>query len=436
MITREAREVRTQANAMMLPPAIRPVRTGGTAKPWNGMDQSTYRPGYHLTPARLWSIYRLAESGSLASQCDLFEDLLENDGHARGQYESRLSSVALRPWVVLPGDSSPASVAAAAAMWLALRRCNVAPALWHLMEALGYGYSGLNIAWRMNDAAGLVEPSRFLIAPHRRFIVDGVDGELKFLTQENPSGDIPLPGEWVVSRRPHRIIGRAGFFRTTGWWILFKRMQITDWIVFAEKFGIPMVLGMYEERASAESRLALEKAITDIGSDGQAVLSDMTKIVVENTATRFGDVGNLHPAIAARCDAEISKVITGATLNVESGGPGSFALGKVHEGRATSLSFADALWLQDAFNEGVCLPFVDYNPRFAGAAPPRLSIRVQPEMSPDVRAKVYQVLQAMGVQLDSGQVYEEFGLLRPEGGGDLKPLYVLPPLQPPAPTNP
>lgn len=424
--------------AMLMPPSLARARFGGTAKPWNVLDGSSTRPGYHLTPQRLWQIFRMAELGNPAMQSDAFEDLVENDGHTRGQYESRLSAVAFRPWIIQPGGTDTASIAAAAALWTALRRCNMMSALWHIMDALGQGWSGINIAWRFNVEDGVIEPSRFLCAPHRRFIVnESGNGELRFLTQKNPGlGEEIRGGEWLMAMRPHRKIVRAGLFRTVAWWVVFKRMSITDWIVFAEKFGIPLVIGSYEERASPESRAALLQAVTDLGTDGAAVLAQTTKIAIENGATRFGDVGNLHPAVAARCDAEISKVITGATLNVETGGPGSFALGRVHEGRAMSLSFADAYWLQGLFTEQVSQPFVEYNPKFRGAKPPLLYVRVQPEMPPEIRVRVYQVLQAMGVKLDNAQILEEFGLREPSGGVELKPLYALPTPAPPTPPGP
>jgi phage gp29-like protein len=205
--------------------------------------------------------------------------------------------------------------------------------------------------------------------------------------------------------------------------------------VFAEKFGIPIVLGTYSERASPETRAALEQAVVDIGTDGQAVLSELTKILIGTPGlARSGDVSSLHPAVAARCDAEMSKVITGATLNVETGGPGSFALGKVHQGRAQDLVFADALWLQESFQRHVIVPFIDYNPQFAGAELPRLVIRVRPEMAPEIAVKVYGKLQAMGLEIEDEQMYEDFGLRRPEVGDALKPLYEASPPTPPNPT--
>lgn len=423
-------------SAMELPLPIAPVRFGPTQKPWLIMDGTSQRPGYHLTPARLFSAYRQAEMGAPLLQCDVFEDVLENDGHLRGQYESRLSAVAYRPWILQAGGKDAQSIAAANVLASALKRTNMLPLLWHLMEALGYGWSGVNTAWKFDEDQMTVVPDRFLLAAHRRFLIsDAGMGDLTFRTEQNQWPGEPLDrGEWIIARRPHRLIMRAGLFRTTSWWALFKRMSITDWIVFAEKFGIPIVLGTYSERASPESRAALLQAITDIGSDGQAVLSELTKIVIESAQTRSGDVSSLHPAVAARCDAEISKVITGATLNVESGGPGSFALGKVHEGRANSLVFADAMWIQDVFQQHVIVPFVEYNPQFRNAELPRLVIRVRPEMTPEIAVKVYGKLQAMGLEIEDEQMMEEFGLRRPEVGGVLKPRYAAPTATAPNPS--
>lgn len=394
------------------------------------------RPGFHLTPAKLFSAYRQAEMGAPMLQCDVFEDVKENDGSLRGQYDSRLSSVAFRPWIVQAGGKDQIDVEAAKVLADSLRRANMSPLLWHLMDALGMGWSAANTVWAYDSANDAIVPIWFLLTAHRRFLVtNGGMGELRFRTEENqwPGEELPL-GPWIIAERPGRLVVRAGLFRTSSWWALFKRMSITDWIVFAEKFGIPIVLGYYQERAAPETRAALLSAITDIGSDGQAILSDLTCIAIESAVTRSGDVSALHPQIAARCDAEISKVITGATLNVETGGPGSFALGKVHENRSNSLVFGDALWLQDVFARYVIAPFLSYNPRFAKASPPRLVIRVRPEMTPEVAVRVYGKLQVMGLDIEDEQMYEEFGLRRPEVGGVLKPVYAAPPSTAPNPS--
>lgn len=428
-MTPQLNEMPDRLEPLLYPPPLARLLTGGTAKPWHVLDGASYRPGYALTPERLWSIFRAAEVGQPAMQCDMFEDLEENDGHMRGQYESRLSSVAFRPWILQAGAPDAASKAAAQALGAALKRTNMLSCLWHMMEAFGYGWSGINIAWAYDPILNINKPARFLCAPHRRFVtLEASTGELRFLTPEDSAQGVPLlRGEWIIPLRPHRKTMRAGIFRTCAWWCLFKRMSIRDWMVFAERFGIPIVMGSYSAKASPESRMALLQAVQDVGTDGQAVLEDTTKIVVDNTVLRNGDLGSLHPTIAAKCDAEISKVITGATLNVESGGPGSFALGKVHEGRATSLSFSDAYWIQEVFGEAVCQSFIDYNPKFAGATAPQLKIRVQPEMSPVDRIKVLSIAQVMGYPIEDEQLSEDLGLRTPSLGVVLKPLYAPPP---------
>ena len=57
-------------------------------------------------------------------------------------------------------------------------------------------------------------------------------------------------------------------------------------------------------------------------------------------------------------------------------------------------------------------------------------------MSPEVEVKVYSQLQLMGLDIEDEQMYERFGLRRPELGGVLKPLYaVTPPVAPPPSKN-
>jgi len=428
---------------MQGPPGLAPLRLGASKSPWWLMDGGSLRPGINLTPQKIMAAYRQAEVGSPLMQCDMFEDVLENDGHLRGQYESRLEAVAFRPWILRAGGKDEASLAAARALTRALKRTNMMLLLWHLMDAIGFGYAAANIMWAFDPRTRFVVPRWFLLAPHRRFLfdTDGLgmgSGQLRFRTEENQwPGENLLAGEWIQAQRPGRLLARAGAFRTTTWWAYFKRMSITDWIVFAEKFGIPFVLGYYQERASPESRAALLEAITQIGSDGQAILSELTKIVVQGSeqGMRNGDVASLHPMIKQACDAEISKMITGATLNVEGGGPGSFALGKVHEGRADKKTLADAFWLQEVFRVYVIEPFLEYNPQFQNAEPSQLVMGVRPDMAPRDAIHVYQKAQAMGLDIEDEQMYEETGLRRPELGSTLKPIYAVPAEKAPGPDS-
>lgn len=390
------------------PPVPPPIQT----RPWPSVDRSSARPGYKLTPERVWSALRQAEMGYPATQIQMVEDVIESDGHLRGLYISRMTSVAYRPVILQPGDARPASVTAAEILGQAMVKANYHDLAWQSMDAVFQGFAPTEMQWGIDDETGAIVPKWFSAVPLNRFRFDTNDYPL-ITSATNPVGDPLLPGGWVYARRPHRRVVRAGLMRTAIWWALFKRMSMRDWMVFAEKFGIPLVLGFYEERASEQSRKALEEAIIDIGTDGAAILSEATRIVVESgAAVRGGDVSSLHPAVIAMCNAEMSKLINGSTLSVETGGPGSFALGKVHENRSNNLSATDAFWLEMVLRSSISQPFLVYN-GFAAASPPRWKIQVVPDMAPLERVTVAEKLQGMGLELDAEQMYEEYGLRRP-----------------------
>lgn len=400
---------------------------GVVTQPWATIDRGSYRPGYELTPQRLWIAYRQAEFGAPAMQCDAFEDVIEVDGHTRGQYLQRMQAVANRPIVIAPGGADALSVLAAEELATSLGDANVQEAIWHMMDSLFYGYSGTEIEWTYDKVRDLVAPAWFIRAEHRRFRFDD-NAQPYLLTEENTwPGESLAPGKWIWSQLPARLPVRAGLMRTVAAWCLFKRLSFRDWLVFAELFGIPLAVGSYEERASDESRIQLRAALDAIGTDGKVMLADTTKLVIDSVM-RGGDVASLHPKIIEMCNAEISKVITGATLVNETGGPGSFALGKVHQTRADALSRSDAEWIQNLFGQYVCRPFVHFNPRLRGARPPQLFVHVQPEMDPQTEQTVAEGLQRMGMDLSKAQLYRRFGFSRPLSTDDT--------LEPPKPEPP
>lgn len=403
---------------MIAPPSLL-ARRFQAAKPWPQMDTGSTRPGYGLRPERVYSAFRAAEQGSPLQQCDIFEDVLENDGHARGQFLQRYSGVAFTPWAIRAGGKDAIDKAAAEALSTALSYANVLELFWHVMEAIGFGYSAVNTQWSFSPE-GVVVPSWFLLPAHRRLRVSNENDALLWTDENTPEG-VPLsPGEWMEARRPGRKVVRTGLMRTVTWWCLFKRLSITDWIVFAEKFGVPLVLGTYQRTASDADRAALLSALTEIGSDGQAVLADTTNIIFKDGAVRSGDVSALHPQIATRCDAEISKLVTGGTLNTENGGSGSYGLGQVHEKRAVQLSKGDAFWLATMFHRYIVIPFLAYNPQFARAKPPVLVSQVHVEGKAE--AETYSMLQKMGQPIGRQDMADRFGLRDADGSDALTPI--------------
>lgn len=381
------------------------------AVPWAWVDSTSSHPGYGAVPALVNGIFRQAEAGYIGGQCDLFDDLIESDGHLRSLIEGRIGAVAGREWVIQPGSQDAHSIKAAQTLERVLRdSLNFHDFIEHQLSANYYGFAASEIDWQERD--GDVVPAWFANAPHTRFVFDKWNS-LRLLTLEAQQDGVELlPGKWVVTRRPHKNLARAGLMRTLAWWAVFKRMSVRDWIIFAEKFGIPNVIGVYADNATEEAKDALETAIQNIGEAGQAVLAESTKIVFSEVQ-RQGDNSGLHPAVVALCESQMSKLVNGSTLTSDTGGPGSFALGKVHESRQFSLEVADATRLSHVFRQHIGVPFLRYN-GLTGAAAPRLKVQVMQELDAKTRAEVASiVVNDLGAEIDGAQLLDELGFRRP-----------------------
>jgi len=397
------------------------VGRGSAIDPWPFVEGIPDHPGYGLSPQRVHRIFRESENGCLRELQDLYDDLLESDGHLRSQFESRISAVAGKGRTIQPGGPDDASVAAATDLIRALeeRDVDMVEMLEHQLEAPFRGYSASEIIWE--EVAGVWAPVAFDNVAHRRFTFVPGTNELRLFAllrglplPTSTFGEELLPDKWVLTRARHSNLARAGLFRTATWWCLFKRLSVRDWIVLAEIFGIPHRLGFYGDNTPQEARTALEQALVDIGEGGQAVLHESTRIEINSAQIRQGD-STIHPSIVERCDAEISKLMSGATLTVETGGPGSFALGKVHQDRAFALELADANRVQRIWRCYVAVPFTGINGYAArGAKPPQLNIQVVPSLDPETRAKVLSILvNECGLEIDGWHVAEQMGFRRP-----------------------
>lgn len=380
-----------------------------TASRW---DVYSDRPGYGLTPEKVFRIFRDAESGRTITQCNLFEDIQENDGHLQGLVSGRIEGLSGKEWLIKAGDPlDELSKKSALVLQTALQKANTFQLIEHQLQAFWIGWAASEPKWEFVD--GWWVPTWFVNMPAQRFAFAADDDYLRLTSDENPyPGDLIGP-HWMVNTTRHRRLARGGAGRCATWWSLFKRMSVRDWIVFAEKFGVPIPIGVWDERSGEESRKVVEQAVVDIGEAGQAVMSNLCKIVFAEVPMRSGDASALHPSVVQLCNAELSKLITGATLSVETGGPGSFALGKVHQARGVALEVADAMRLKHAFRQSIGRDFMRLN-GLGHLLAPALEMQVLPETDPLTRAKVASILaNELGMELDEEQMRQEFKFRAP-----------------------
>ncbi len=216
-----------------------------------------------------------------------------------------------------------------------------------MLSATLKGYSVVELIWDMRE--GWLVPVACKPKDPRRFVFDTEDRP-RLLTAADP-----LFGEELPDRKflIHRFGDQTGdpYGRGLGhqlfWWVFFKRLSVQFWMVFAEKFGSPTVVGKIPTGTSdAEEDAFFAKLV---GLIQQSVLTVPDGMVVEFLeAVRSGTV--TYPELVDYCDRMITICVGGETLTTSEGTSGSRALGQVHGDVRDELIDSDADLLSGTLN--------------------------------------------------------------------------------------
>jgi phage gp29-like protein len=376
---------------------------------------STY-PSQGLTPGRLASIFKESDQGEILRQAELFEEMEEKDAHLGSVLQTRKLAVAGLPWEVVAAseeaeDRKIAGFVKEALEWVE----NWDDALLDIMDAAGKGFSVCEVMWEIAEKKVWCKALKW--RHQKKFTFYDKDTVLevpRLITDSEPVYGEELPSfKFVVHRYKARSgsTPRGGLLRPCAWMYLFKNYTVKDWVVFAERFAMPMRVGKYQPGASAEERRVLRNAVFNLGSDAAAVISDSTVVELLEQSTKTGSV-QVFEKLGAFCDTSMSKAVLGHSASSEST-PGR--LGAEHEARDVrrDLLEADAKALAKTVTMQLVYPLVVYNfgpekslPRF----------RFHHEEGEDLEktAKVYRALAEMGLPIGENHVREKFGVPAPE----------------------
>lgn len=398
---------------------------GRVAREWY-LDHYPEHPGYAATPRRVLSIFREAETGWWLQQCDLFDDLIENDGTLRNLFEQREGAVAGKPWDLQPDGAEGDSELAAEVLSLALEPLPMSDTFAHQLGSNRYGAAESEIDWTtlVHNGRIFVVPGWFADVPARRFRIDCKSQRLRLLTERAPVEGEPLaPGKWWETRAPGAQVARAGLMRTAAPLALYKRYGTRDLVTYAEKFGMPGLLAEVPEEASPAAKGVLRKVVKNFGTDAGGLFERPTGMPAD--AVKFhilqaaaADSSGTHGTLITFCNREMAKLINGATLsndNADSGGA-SYALGEVHAATRWETVQRDAERLKETFHRCVALPFMRFN-GLAGRAP-KLEIQVVRDLEPKDLLEAAERMVKLGKSVSESQVRGFTGLHKPIGPGD------------------
>lgn len=381
-------------------------------------DKYSDYPSNGLTPVKLAEIFREADAGDVLRQMELFEEMEEKDPHLFSQLQTRKNAVTGLDYEIIPFDGSdPRDKEIAEFVKDQISSLeNFEDIQTDLLDAIGKGFAVSEIIWGYDEGRVVIEDVRW--RHQKRFFWDAIDDTLKVRTAEHPEG-IALPENKFILHRYKARSGhtaRAGLLRVVAWMYLFKNYDIKDWIAFCEVFGMPLRLGKYQPGASEDDKLALMRALVQIGTDAAGIIPDGTSIefiTAEKTSTT-----DLYEKLARYCDEQMSKAILGQTLTSDSGG-GSYAQSKTHNEVRHDLTVADCKALASTVRRCLIRPLVLYNFGEDKRIP---YLRYDCEETEDLQQMatvIGTLIEKTGLKVPTRFLYKKFAIPEPESGDEI-----------------
>ena len=281
-----------------------------------------------LTPLRLARVMRQADLGISLEYMLLAEMMEERDLHYSAVLGTRKRQVSQLPVTVEPirDDADHNRQADFLRDWL--KSGVLQSALFNMLDAVGKGYSVLEIDWDVGPKQ--IVPKKLTWRPQRYFEVSQDDGEtVRLRGDEGLMVDL-APCKFIVHRHPNKsgLVLRSGLARIAAWSWMLKEFAGRDWSTFVQNYGQPIRVGRYGPDISAEDRDVLWTAISNIAGDCAALIPKDCEIeFVEQKNTTEG--ARLYREKCDWHDQQISKAVLGQTTTTDAIS-GGHAVAKEH----------------------------------------------------------------------------------------------------------
>lgn len=391
-------------------------------------DRFSGYPSKGLTPEKLGNIFREADYGDVYRQMELFEEMEDKDTHLFSILQTRRLAVAGLEFEVIPFSESTQDRKISDFVAEVIHDLpEFEDNLLDILDAVGKGYSALEIYWDIKGGKNIVRHIEWV---HPKNITWANSVYPKLVTETAPAG-IDLPPFKFVFHKHKTKSGhpmRQGVSRVCSWMYLFKNYDIKDWVAFAEVYGMPLRLGKYDPNASKEDKEALIQAVRSLGSDAAGIISRSTEIEFIEAVKNSGE--SVYEALAAFCDAQMSKAVLGHSASADS------TAGKLgNEQQALEvrqdLKAADCEMVSKTLRRDLIRALVGFN--FGWDAPlPWLKFDYEEAEDLDKESERYKKHIESGLPIGVDHMYEKFNIPKPKSGEKVVTLVS----QPQPPTTP
>ena len=377
-------------------------------------------PAEGLTPARLARIHRAAAYHDPEAYLELAEDMEERDAHYQAVMGTRRRQVAQLPIHVDAATDAPEDVKHKDFLDAWVQTGALRAALYDLLDAIGKGYSVLEIEWTAKVLLGRQAhmPKRLVWKPQRWFQFDREDGETIRLRDNTLEGQDLAAHKFVVHRHKNKSGStiRSGLARLASWAWMYKAFTLRDWAIFVQNYGAPIRVGKYHASASEDEKQVLWEAVSQIAGDCAAIIPDgMMMDFIE-----IKDSGKSQELYEKRCDwldRQISKAVLGQTTTTDAVS-GGHAVAKEHRLVQEDIEDYDAGLISAALTAQL-VPWIialNFGPQDRY---PTLRIGRPEEIPLEELAAAMRVFGPQGLTVEASVLRDRMGWPEPEEGAEV-----------------
>lgn len=387
----------------------------------------------HLSPERLARILRDAAEGEADAYLTLAEEMEERDPHYGSVLGTRKRALSGLPVMVEAATDDAHDVKLADAVRDLVRRPEFGDMVDDLLDALGKGYSVVEINWDLKHLpweprtrnerqtnGEWREREAYTWRDPRFFKYDREQGQqLRLIDESDMLNGIPLPPHRFIVHRPRLKSGlpiRSGLARLVAVAYMCKAYTVTDWMAFAEVFGMPLRVGRYGPGANENDINTLINAVANIGTDAAAVIPESMRIDFEAPGSAQGGP-DMFLKLAEYLDKQISKAVLGQTASTE-GTPGKLGSDDAQDDVRMDILKSDARQLSNTLNKYLVRSFIDLN---YGPQEQYPRIEVQATDPEDVTALIDNVTKLIpyGLKVERSVMADKLGLPDPADDAEL-----------------
>ncbi|NLF84380.1 MAG: DUF935 family protein, partial [Candidatus Gastranaerophilales bacterium] len=278
-----------------------------------------------------------------------------------------------------------------------------------ILNAPFFGFQPIEVIW---DRVGSYILPVELVPKNPEWFLFDKEGNLRLSTLGNALQGELLPERKFLTPTYNDINNKSynpygdRILSSCFWPATFKKSGFKWWVTFAEKYGMPYIVGKLPRSVMDSDREQMKNQLEAMVMDAVAVISDDAQLEFIEPGNR-GTSADLYEKLIIACDEAISKAILGQTLTTDYGtGNGSYALGKVHALVRDDIIQADKRIVERTHNQ--LIRWI-WEINFSGGEIPKFTMFARDEVNKEL-AERDEILVKQGIKFSKSYYIEHYGL--------------------------